>query len=55
MQKLNKQFYSYYDGAMHKNIVWTGVVEGDHDTLTHLVVSVSNFYMMFKLCYLMQV
>lgn len=31
MQKLNKQFYSYYDGAMHKNIVWTGVVEGDHD------------------------
>lgn len=28
LKKLNKQFYSYYDGAMHKNIVWTGVVEG---------------------------
>ena len=28
VQKLNKQFYSYFDGAMHKNVVWTGVVEG---------------------------
>lgn len=27
-KKLNKQFYSYFDGAMHKNVVWTGVVEG---------------------------
>jgi len=29
VQRLNKQFYSYFEGAMHKNVVWTGVVEGN--------------------------
>jgi ADP-glucose type glycogen/starch synthase len=25
---LGRQFYSYFDGAMHKNAVWSGIVEG---------------------------
>lgn len=29
VQRLNKHFYSYFEGAMHKNVVWTGVVEGN--------------------------
>lgn len=28
MQVLGRQFYSYFDGAMHKNAVWSGIVEG---------------------------
>ncbi|XP_024384226.1 probable starch synthase 4, chloroplastic/amyloplastic [Physcomitrium patens] len=27
-KKLNKHFYSYFEGAEHENMVWTGVVEG---------------------------
>ncbi|KAG0611259.1 hypothetical protein M758_7G127100 [Ceratodon purpureus] len=27
-KKLNKQFYSYFEGALHKNSVWSGMVEG---------------------------
>jgi ADP-glucose type glycogen/starch synthase len=27
-KRLNKHFYSYFEGAMHKNVVWIGVVEG---------------------------
>lgn len=28
VQVLSRQFYSYFDGAMHKNAVWSGIVEG---------------------------
>jgi ADP-glucose type glycogen/starch synthase len=27
-KRLDKQFYSYFEGAMHRNVVWTGLVEG---------------------------
>ena len=30
VQRLNKHFYSYFEGAMHRNVVWTGIVEGKH-------------------------
>lgn len=28
VQKLDKDFYSFFDGRMHKNSVWSGIVEG---------------------------
>lgn len=42
MQRLNKHFNSYYDGAMHKNVVWTGFVEGNLSSTTFLCCSLGH-------------